>query len=211
MYLPMEGNTDPGRSTPSQDSSTAEASTCPGHIACSLPVLASAAGTGAVGIGTQPGWTGMGGLALAAGENLTSAPAPDSCYPQAAFGYWRPELYLGPSANLAPLAPLAGGPQLQEARQSLPPEGLDGEPGDGGVVYVNVRQHHAILRRRRQRAKAEAENKALRVRKQYLHESRHEQAVKRVRGPGGRFLTAVEKEAAGTGGTSNEASYDQRK
>lgn len=51
----MEGNTDPGRSTPSQDSSTAEASTCPGHIACSLPVLASAAGTGAVGIGTQPG------------------------------------------------------------------------------------------------------------------------------------------------------------
>jgi len=69
------------------------------------------------------------------------------------------------TTRLVLLVMQAGGPQLQEARQSLPPEGLDGEPGDGGVVYVNVRQHHAILRRRRQRAKAEAENKALRVRK----------------------------------------------
>lgn len=81
-----------------------------------------------------------------------------------------------------------------------PPHQPSPETGTAGVdeapLYVNAKQFHRILKRRVARQKLE---EALRLtskgRKPYLHESRHKHAMRRPRGPGGRFLTADEVSA----------------
>ncbi|KAG7400806.1 hypothetical protein PHYBOEH_004320 [Phytophthora boehmeriae] len=67
------------------------------------------------------------------------------------------------------------------------PEATEEEP-----VYVNAKQYHRIMIRRQQRAKLEAKLGNNRQRKAFLHQSRHKHAMRRPRGPGGRFLTRAE-------------------
>ncbi|KAK1250270.1 hypothetical protein MKX08_010273 [Trichoderma sp. CBMAI-0020] len=111
----------------------------------------------------------------------------------------------GPRPPPMPPAPAMQHPQSPE----MPAGAVEESP-----LYVNAKQFHRILKRRVARQRLEEQLRLTsKGRKPYLHESRHNHAMRRPRGPGGRFLTAEEvaamdaKESSkGDGDGSDDAS-----
>nr|GME16873.1 nuclear transcription factor Y subunit A-1-like isoform X1 [Ipomoea batatas] len=105
----------------------------------------------------------------------------------ASYPYSEPAAFLGTGGESVVHQNAQG---VNHGRMVLPLEVTTEEP-----VYVNAKQYHGILRRRQLRAKAELENKVVKNRKPYLHESRHLHAMRRARDGGGRFVNTKKSDS----------------
>lgn len=96
----------------------------------------------------------------------------------------------GPMMNHRPGVPP---PQMPGGQMQHPQSPEMAAPVEESPLYVNAKQFHRILKRRVARQRLDEQLRLTsKGRKPYLHESRHNHAMRRPRGPGGRFLTADE-------------------
>ncbi|KAB1206166.1 Nuclear transcription factor Y subunit A-7 [Morella rubra] len=156
------------------------------HSESQISSLSPAAGMSHPGITTSVPYPAPPQLGAGHALGPTAYPYPDPYY-RSIFAPFDAQPY--------PPQPYGGQPMvhlqlmgIQQAGVPLPSDAVE-EP-----VFVNAKQYHGILRRRQSRAKAESENKVIKSRKPYLHESRHLHALRRARGCGGRFLNAKKDE-----------------